>query len=665
MRDGYRYAIIDCETDGLVATLIHCLCYKYIDSEEIVSLTDYEEMRKFLLQDNLVVICHNAIRYDNIQLERVLGIKIKYQTVDTLILSWYLLYDLKRHGLEEHGERYGIKKPVITSWTDLKVEDYIWRCRQDVLINFKLWEECYNYLLRLYNNNFIAINNLFKYFEFKLKRAAERETVGVRFDKEKCIKVLAELEEEYKVKTSELSEVMPKNKIYGVREYPAKPYKKDGTLSSHGIKWFNFLDAHNISPDNKEPVRYIKELESGNPGSPIQLKQWLTDLGWEPQHIAYNRDKETGEVSEVPQIKNKDPERSDELCESVVLLFSIEPKLQILEGLTILAHRISVLKKFLRDSVGDRLFPSISGITNTFRLRHKIVVNLPKVSKKYGDEIRSCLIADEGRILAGADLSNIESTTRNHYIFPINPEYVADMTKPNFDSHIDIAVLAKLISKEEQEFFRWYKNNKYIITEEFLNSTNIGCTGKTLKHMLESSKDEQKVYFTEISEKRQQSKQVNFSAIYGVSALTMHRKSGLPLELCKKLLIIYWERNGAVKILAEKFYTKVVDGKEWVFNPVSKFFYQLRHSKDKFSSVNQSTADYVFNIWLSFLVKQGIIINYESHDECLFNIMDNSTEMEKAREMLKIAIKQTNDFLKLNVLVDCSVDFGKSYNLCH
>jgi hypothetical protein len=99
------------------------------------------------------------------------------------------------------------------------------------------------------------------------------------------------------------------------------------------------------------------------------------------------------------------------------------------------------------------------GLTNTLRLQHAVVVNLPGVDKKYGKDVRGCLIADNGAELCGSDLKNIESRLRDHYIYPHDPDYVNEMQLKDFDSHVDIAKLAEFITEDEEKFYNWYKNS--------------------------------------------------------------------------------------------------------------------------------------------------------------------------------------------------------------
>ena len=55
-------------------------------------------------------------------------------------------------------------------------------------------------------------------------------------------------------------------------------------------------------------------------------------------------------------------------------------------------------------------------------------------------------------------MSSLEDTTKQHYMYFFDPEYVSNMRVSGFDPHIDVAVLAGLLSEEEKQFFSWYSN---------------------------------------------------------------------------------------------------------------------------------------------------------------------------------------------------------------
>jgi DNA polymerase I-like protein with 3'-5' exonuclease and polymerase domains len=629
----------DIETDGLWARKIHCLCYRRLGTDDVVALTSPDQIKKFITTPGIILVGHNYVKYDMPTMERLLGLDSKSRGLiaDTLGLSWVLQPDRKVHGLEQYGEEFGVPKPTITDWSGLSVEEYVHRCTEDTKINYTLWVDQWNHLLELYDGNIPMIEAFIRYIQYKLTVVSEQETIGVKLDIRKCQEMINKLSEEKQEKLIALTAAMPRVKIYDMKKPPAKPLKKDGSLSSDGMKWQAFLEAHNLPSDYSEPVKYVKGIEDPNPNSVIQKKDWLYSLGWTPEHIRYERDKKTGEVKEIPQIKNKDQDKEGEVCDSIKRLFEKEPALEILEGLTIITHRIGVFEGFLRDQRNGRLHAGNSGFTNTMRLKHVVVVNLPKVTKRYGADIRGALIADEGMMMCGSDLSNIESITRNHYIYPYDAEYVKEMDKPGFDSHLDIAKLAGFLTEEQVQM-----------------------------HISGVKK---------FSEERNKGKTVNFAAVYGVGAPTLSRNSGLPIDLCARLLETYWQRNWAVKAVAESCYVKTVRGQMWLYNPISKFYYSLRAEKDRFSTLNQSSAVYVFDVWTSFLRKRGIKSCLQMHDETLFNFVpEDQYRYDKPNghfgysnidEIVKWAIDQTNALLKLNVTIGCSADYGTTYAECH
>lgn len=163
----------------------------------------------------------------------------------------------------------------------------------------------------------------------------------------------------------------------------------------------------------------------------------------------------------------------------------------------------------------------------------------------------------------------------------------------------------------------------------------------TFEEMKCLSEEEQKELFLAINKKRSQAKTVNFASTYGSGVNTLAKNLGGNLELAKKLYDTYWKRNWSLKEVVNNFIFKIYDdsgnsetynGKYlmnlsmkkqqeienkaksiWVFNPVSKLWISLRYFKDAFSSINQSTAVYVFDNYLKELRGNfNIILQY--HD---------------------------------------------------
>ncbi len=638
--------VFDIESDGLMenVTKIHCLCYYNITENVSGSLTSYEEIIKFLMQEDLTLIGHNVICYDIPVLNKILGIKIKAELIDTLPLSWVLYPQYKKHGLEAWGEIFGIPKPEISEWKEpeeieLQAEfkaKMVHRCSEDVKINTKLWNR-ENYILNLlYNKDSFAINRYIQYLSFKMDCVREQEEVGIRIDVNHCEATLALLIEEKKSKVDQLALIMPKNPIKHKKTYEDALMDESGNVFQKGDLFFGLIDTQ-AKISNIEREKIIR-WEAPNPNSPQQIKDWLYGLGWIPETFKHVKNKETNEIKKIPQIASKDGQ--GELCESIKKLFTKESGLKVLDSLGVISHRISIFKGFLKDRIGDRLYPSSSGLTNTLRLQHKVVVNLPGVDKKYGQEVRASLIADEGRYLCGCDLANIEDRTKRHYIYTYDPEYVEEMNSPSYDSHLDIAKLAGFITEEDAVFYKEIDEKK---TKE-----------------LPITKEEA-FRFSSLKKLRAKAKTCNFAATYKVGAETLSRNSGMSIKESKKLLSIYWTRNNAILKVEKSLKVKDCYGQKWLLNPVSGFWHTLRAEKDRFSTLNQGTAVYVFDTWVKYLRAEGIKISLQIHDEWLGNIESKGVTTDRVNK----AIESVNKELKLNVQVGCSISFGEAYSECH
>jgi hypothetical protein len=456
---------------------------------------------------------------------------------------------------------------------------------------------------------------------FKASCALEQERSKWRLDLPLVHSTLETLYVERTERVEGLRGVMPPVPKKALKKPPAKPYKKDGTLSVDGAKWQQLLRENGLSPEHKEPVEVVVSYEGPNPDSSLQVKNWLFSMGWEPATFKYERE-EDGSTRAIPQVRNKDKE----LCASVKLLIERQPEVGLLDGLTVANHRISILEGFL-ENVDEEGFvqASVQGLTNTLRFKHKTVVNLPGIDKPYGKEIRGSLIARDGYELMGSDVNSLEDMSKRHYIYPYDPDYVNEMSDPDYDPHLDLAIQARRITKED-----------------------------AVAHV-RKEKDFSKI--------RKPFKAVNYSAVYGVGPPKLAREMGVPEWEARELLDVYWKRNWAVRQLADDSKVKTLGDQMWLFNPVSKFWYSLRFKKDIFSTLNQGTGVYIFDTWIMYVLSKRKQMTAQFHDEGVWEIKKGFRE--KAEQLLRWAMEETNKKLNLNVKINIGVDFGDSYGEIH
>ena len=286
--------VFDVEANGLLdqATKIHCLSYTS-DGKDYKTIFDYSDMRDLLLSQHGLV-GHNIVRYDVPLIEKILGIKLKARLFDTLPMSWVLNLNRPKHGLESFGEDFGVPKPQISDWSNLTAEEYAHRCTEDVKINWLLWQDLLRRFMFLYKSK-LELDKFFRYLEFKMDCAVSAEKSGWKLDRELAQKCVADLTKQKTDKEVELINVMPKRKVTTKKSRPKNCFRKDGTASAHGQRWFDLLQENGLPLHFDDEVEVIKKWEDPNPNSTDQVKDWLYSLGWQPCTFKYDKNKETGE----------------------------------------------------------------------------------------------------------------------------------------------------------------------------------------------------------------------------------------------------------------------------------------------------------------------------------------------------------------------------------
>jgi hypothetical protein len=208
---------------------------------------------------------------------------------------------------------------------------------------------------------------------------------------------------------------------------------------------------------------------------------------------------------------------------------------------------------------------------------------------------------------------------------PLDPDYVAEMSKEGFDPHLDLAKHAG------------------VITQEDIDKHNSG--ERSLKAL------------------RKNYKVVNYSATYGVGASKLARETGMDKKEAQALLDAFWSRNWSVQKVAEGLKVRELFGSMWVQNPVSKFWYSLRSDKDRFSTLNQGTGVYCFDNWVSGCRQRGLKTVGQFHDEIIVIVKEGFEDWTKTQ--MEISINKTNEKIQLNVPLGVDAQFGSTYADIH
>lgn len=630
-----RIIAMDIETDGLNATKIWVMSLCELNPDTMIpvrswSLTDTTKMAELVADKDVTFITHNGHSFDKPVLTRLAG-EFNATMVCSLGLSWYLEPKRNLHGLGAYGEDFGVPKPEVEDWSEQPLEVYVHRCEEDVKIQTKLWRQQFKHLNLLYDD-LEGVWHAVETVQRKMRALAVQEQSKFQIDTEEAESLAQDFLERSEEAKTNLGNAMPKVPVTVWKTRPKKPFKKDGSLSATGLKWKDITEEHGFTFDHDERIKHQTGWAEPNAGSHAQVKAWLYDLGWSPKIHSFNRDKETGDVKRIPQLKDAD---KGTLCPDIIRLIGKHPELKYLEELGVLTHRKSVVNGFLKGSDNSGcIVAGASGFTNTLRLRHKTFLNIPSTRKPYGKEIRGLLIAKkEENELLGSDMCSLEDRIKMNLMMPFDPEFVEAMRSDDYDPHLNMAVKAGMMSEAESEL---YKSG-------------------------EATPEEQ----ARLSGIRHKGKSTNYASVYGAGAATIARAAGVSEAEGEKLHEAYWAINWSVKAIADNCIVKESRGMKWLWNPIADMWYHLKVEKDRFSTLAQSSGSYVFDLWLDKILARRPQVCAQAHDEIILETMRGDKFRKRGEALLKRCIAEVNKECKLVVDLDVDVQWGDTYADIH
>lgn len=676
----YKIYAADVESSGLLHHLkeqgdkakLHNFCVMDIfDCNMKTYHTDTEIQRNEIqecLTKKTILIMHNGICYDKNALKHF-GYNVDNVIfVDTLALSWYLDLNRDKHGLESYGEEFGVPKPEITDWESLTQQDYDHRVQEDVKIQYRTYKKLKDMFEELYgtlSDYEFCTHPVVRYLNFKMEQLEEQQNTKFKVDVPHAKKVFGELEQEILVKVDQLRACMPKVPEYTKHKRPAKPFKIDGSLSSHGEKWKLLVEEAQVDFDYEGEIKKVKQYNEPNPSSSSQVKDWLFSLGWTPETFKYVKDG-TGNERQIPQVYVQGS--GGQVCPSIERLAEDHEELQHLVGLGVLSHRKGCIKGFLDSVVVDDLCEAgANGFTNTLRLKHrKPFVNLPSTRVAYGEEVRSCIIAKEDKKFVCSDLSAMENIWKFNFQMPHDPEYVMSQQSDDFDPHLDIAVTGGLLDVHEVNFYKIVKSgfpvDKYPMSEK-------------LKNLLSLSDSDKDVEIARISKIRGSGKSTNYACQFGAGGATVARTAKIDLAVAKRLVKAYKKVNWSIEAVVKTLHRKQTSHGMYQLNPVNNIWYRLKTEKDSFSTCIQGSGSYLLDIWIAYIfllrnkpeykLTGNLNLVASVHDENLQEFNDLEGNEDTVKKMFDDALTLANKKLKQKIPFGCETQFGYKYSEIH
>ena len=670
----------DLESSGLLHHLIeqgdkaklHNFCAKSVETGEMWTLHANTEKEKEIigkfLNREIILIMHNGICYDKNALIHFGYDVSKIHFVDTLALSWYLDLNRAKHGLEDYGIEAGVPKPVIDDWESLTQDDYDNRVQEDVKIQEYTYKKLKARFEELYgemSDYDFCTHRVVKYLNFKMEQLAEQQNTRLRIDVPRAKELIEEFSTLIDEKTELLKSVMPKVPVYSKSTKPAKPFKKDGSLSATGIKWKELTEKARVDFDFDGEIKTVKSYDEPNPQSPQQIKEWLFSLGWIPETFKYDKN-EDGSERKIPQIYI--PQSGGMLCPSIEKLADETEEVQALVGLGVVKHRKGSIQGFLDSLIfGEYIEAGAKGFTNTLRMKHrKPFVNLPSTRVVYGEDVRGCIIAREGKRFVCSDLSSMENIWKFNYQMPHDPEFVKSQQTEDHDPHLDIATEGMLISEDEVNFYK--------IVKEGFPQQNYPQTERLLK-MLSWDEGKKKEEIKRISKVRAAGKTTNYACQYKSGAKTVSRQAKIDMGVAKTLVNAYRKKNWSIEAIEKGLTRKRVSHGTYQLNPVNGIWYHLKTEKDSFSTLVQGSGAYLLDLWLGYIfsllkkpeyhIEGGVRLVAQAHDENLQEFDDLEGNEETIRKLFDDSLAMANKRLAQEIPFGCDTQVGRKYSEIH
>lgn len=358
-----KVLVADIETDGLIASVIHCIGIKDIERDTNLIYADHpgyppisKALEEFQKADRIVF--HNGLAFDAPTIIRLYGDSAldPRKVFDTLVASRLLSVEKQSHSLAALGQELGHPKTEFSDWSQFS-EEMATYCQNDV----EVLHQIYN---TLKDCEFTQALNMEHRFQWVMGLQQDH---GFRIDIEAAQLLDAELRQE-------LSDIEVELQDRWQPIVTERWSEKTGKRLKDGVEIFN-------------------------PGSRKQISERLiADYGWKPRQYT-----PTG----VPKIDEnilkslKFPE-----AQKLARYFRVQKMLsQISEG-------DSAWLKLERDGYVHGAMRTIGAATH--RCAHHSP-NMANVDKK-NPRMREVWLPDPGQVLVGCDADALELVCLAHYL---------------------------------------------------------------------------------------------------------------------------------------------------------------------------------------------------------------------------------------------------------
>lgn len=596
----------DLESDGLYneCTKIHCISYSLGLGGEVHLAVGEEEVRKAIeMLDKAPRVCaHNGRMFDCPVIKKLYGVRLAHKCVDTLVMSCLSKPDRPGgHRLKDLAKTFGGFKGDFTGPWDTYTEEMGQYCLQDtealVAVYLGLVEEMQGW----------DWHQAFNLESHVADIIAHQERTGWTFDTEAANRFISDMDAKIESIDRALEHLIkPKIIKKGTRKNPVAPFTAAGERSKVACDW---AEESGYDVDVVGGPFFPIEVVKPDLGSRVQMIEVLMEHGWKPTEYTekgspkFTEDSIVGHLGEVGQL----------ICDRFVAV-----------------TRRSQVQGWVSKTRSDGRIEAGAAPngTPTARMRHRVVVNVPRVTSAYGTELRSLFTCAHnlGRVQGGADASSLELRMLAHYMK--DPAYT------------DAVVNGK--SSEESD----------------VHSVNAVALGFQPKQQLS--------FNAIVTSGRDLAKTFIYALLYGAGDGKIGSLVGEGAEggrrLRKKFIKAIpkmAELNDKVQEAAKKGYIKGIDGRK----------IYIRHKHAALNSLLQSAGSICVKMalvmWFNAMIKAKIPfeLNGTFHDEIQFGVKEE--DAQQAGEFFKTAMQKSGERFNLTCPLTGEYIIGTNWAQCH
>ena len=413
----------DIETDGLDATVIHCICaikddstvYNFIGGEAVANFKEWLDTEECSL-----LVGHNIIGFDIPVLRKLSNYSWDYPIRDTLVLSRLVNPSLEGgHSLKAWGERIGNYKDDYQGGWESYNKEMLEYCQQDVRVTKDVFRRL-GVELKDFTEQSVEL-------EHKVAEIIHQQEVnGILFNERKAYEVLSILKERVLEIVQEVRKVFTPLPTFTELTELKNQYKKDGTPT---VAYQKQLDRGAHYNDGTWGCIEYPEF---NLGSRQQIARYLQHFGWEPQEFT----------------DKGNPIVNEKVLENVNI-----PEVKLIVEYLTITKRVAMVESWIEAVESDG---RIHGRVNscgavTGRMTHSKpnLAQVPAVYSEYGKECRELWVVPEGKKLVGVDASGLELRMLAHYMN--DDKYTEEIL--NGDIHTANQMAAGLQSRDTAKTF--------------------------------------------------------------------------------------------------------------------------------------------------------------------------------------------------------------------